>query len=177
MRKLRTEEIERLTTSEAKRSVKHPIVGVIEDVRSIHNVGSIFRTAEAAGIERLYLTGITGTPENRMLRKSALGAEEVVPWQHALQIEDVIGDLKSSGYTVAALELTDTPGVISELTNSAFPLALIVGNEVSGVSDPTLKLCDLSLEIRQYGSKHSLNVAVAFGIATFRLVEHFRQIA
>lgn len=176
MRKLRTEEIARLTTEGAKRSGKHPIVCVIEDVRSIHNVGSMFRTAEAAAIDHLYLTGITGTPENRLIHKAALGAEDIVQWTHVPDIDTILQRLKFNGYTIAALEITDERVDVNSLGPSDFPIALIVGNEVTGVSRNALKHADIAIEIDQFGSKHSLNVSVAFGIAVYRLVDHYHSL-
>ncbi|MCB0719073.1 MAG: TrmH family RNA methyltransferase [Bacteroidetes bacterium] len=176
MRKLKTAEIERLTKEEAKRSPGHPVVGILEDIRSIHNVGSIFRTAEAASLTELILTGITGTPEHRMFRKAALGAQDVVKWRHEADTIAAIIHLKQSGWTVAALEITDTPRYVAELRSGDFPLALVVGNEVTGVSDAVLSHCDFAVEIGQYGSKHSLNAAVAFGIAAFGIVERYRYL-
>lgn len=176
MRKLRHEEIPRLSPEAAASAPRHPIVAVLEHVRSAHNVGAIFRTADAAGLERLVLTGITGTPATTRLHKTALGAHEVVPWTYARDPLEALDALKAEGYTLAALELTDAPTPIAELTSAHFPLALVVGHEVGGVSDEALARCDFAIEVPQYGIKQSLNASVAFGVAAFGLVARVRAL-
>jgi tRNA G18 (ribose-2'-O)-methylase SpoU len=155
---------------------RHPVVGVLEDVRSLYNVGSIFRTADAARLERLVLCGITGTPEHKGIHKTALGAHEVVPWRYAKSSEEALSQLKREGYHVAALELTDAPTPVSGLQAQHFPLALVVGHEVHGVTDEALALCDFAIEVPQYGVKQSLNVSVAFGVAAYALVGRAREV-
>ncbi len=176
MRKLRHNEIERLSPDAFRDLPKHPIKAVIEDVRSIHNVGSMFRTADAAAIEQLILCGITGTPENRMIHKTALGAEETVNWTHQGSSVDAIRILRESGYCIAALEITDTPTRVSDLAIAQFPLALIVGNEVGGLKHESIAEADVAIEIPQYGTKQSFNVAVAFGIAIMGIVDRYREL-
>ncbi|HMB91709.1 MAG TPA: TrmH family RNA methyltransferase [Rhodothermales bacterium] len=175
MRKLKHEEIPRPAPDEVAALPKHPIVVVLDDIRSIYNVGSIFRTSDAAQIEHLYLTGITGTPENRGLHKTALGAQDTVAWTYEQAAEPVIERLKADGYTIAVLEITDTPTRTTDVQAAHFPLCLILGNEVTGVRDDLIALADLALEIPQFGAKQSLNVAVAYGIAVFDLVRCFRE--
>jgi tRNA G18 (ribose-2'-O)-methylase SpoU len=177
MRKLRHHEIDRLSSIEFKRIRKHPITVLVQDVRSIHNVGSMFRSADAAAVERLVLCGITGSPQNRAIRKTALGAEESVEWTSGVDALEVIRDYRDRGYTVAALELTDEPSTASDLATEDFPLLLVVGNEVHGLSDELIVEADLAIEIPQFGTKQSLNVAVAFGIAIFSIVGRYREIA
>ena len=177
MRKLRHEEIPRIRPEEAPDRPRHPVVAVIDNVRSIHNVGSFFRTSDGAWIEKLILTGISGTPENRALHKTALGAQDTISWAYVPRTRDAILQLKENGYHIYALELTDTPTLFSDLTLDQYPLALVVGNELTGVSDEILDLVDGALEIPQYGTKQSLNVSVAYGIAVFDLVRHFRQLS
>jgi tRNA G18 (ribose-2'-O)-methylase SpoU len=145
-------------------------------VRSIYNVGSIFRTSDAALVEHLYLTGYTGTPEHRGLRKTALGAEKTVPWSHYADPADALAKLRSAGHTIAALEITNNPMLPSAVPARAFPLALVVGNEVDGVRSPLVQQADLALELPQFGVKHSLNVAVAYGIAVYDLVRRYRTV-
>ncbi|MEM1125358.1 MAG: TrmH family RNA methyltransferase [Bacteroidota bacterium] len=176
MRKLRHHEIPRPDPTAVAALLRHPIHVVVDNVRSIYNVGSIFRTSDAARIAQLHLTGITGTPDHRKLHKTALGAQDTVPWTHERDGAVVLQDLRAAGCTVAVLELTDTPTRIHTLTPAQFPLALVVGNEVGGVSDRFVDEADLALEIPQYGAKQSLNVAVAYGIAIFDLVRHYRQL-
>jgi tRNA G18 (ribose-2'-O)-methylase SpoU len=177
MRKLRREEMPRPSKAELDALPRHPVTGLLEHVRSIRNVGSIFRTADAARLRRLVLTGITGTPEHRKLRKTSLGAEESVPWKYEEEALPAARRLRSEGYAVAALEITDTPATADELTLESFPLCLVLGNELDGVSEPLLKEADHALSIPQFGHKHSLNVSVAFGIAAFDLVRHYRRLA
>lgn len=177
MRKLQHDEIDRLSLDEFRRADKHPVVAVLEDVRSIYNVGSIFRTADATAVQGLVLTGITGTPENPAIRKSSLGAEAVVSWRREADVASALESLRADGFSVAALELTDRPTRIDELRMDDYPLALVVGNEVSGVSQAVIDRADFAIEIPQFGTKQSLNVAVAFGIATFGIVARWRRLA
>lgn len=174
MRKLKHEEIPRLSTDEVARAPRHPVVVVVDSVRSIYNVGSIFRTSDAVHLRHLYLTGITGTPDHRGVHKTALGAQDTVPWSHHQDAAVLVTRLRAQGYTIAALEITDTPTLSGDILPEHYPLCLIVGNEVSGVSEALLALSDLALELPQYGAKQSLNVAVAYGIAVYDLVRNFR---
>lgn len=177
MRKLKSQEIARASTAEALRAPRHPITVVVDDVRSIYNVGSLFRTSDAARIEALCLTGITGTPEHRGLHKTALGAQDVVPWTYERDPVRVLDRLRGAGYTLAVLEITDAPTPVSAITPAQFPLGLVVGNEVHGVRDELVARADLALEIPQFGAKQSLNVAVAYGIAIYDLVRHYRALS
>lgn len=153
---------------------KHPIHVVADSIRSIHNIGSIFRTSDAAQIEMLHLTGISGTPEHRGLHKAALGAQEVVPWKYRRQATDLIRELRAGGVHVGVLEITDEPTDINTLTLDDFPLALVLGNEISGVDDALIADADFALEIPQYGFKQSLNVSVAYGVIIMDLVRQYR---
>jgi tRNA G18 (ribose-2'-O)-methylase SpoU len=176
MRKLEHAEIPRPDPHTLTSLPRHPIAVVLDDVRSLYNVGSIFRTSDAARIERLYLGGITGTPEHPGLHKTALGAQDTVPWTHVADPLDAVEALRERGYTIAVLEITDTPTPVSGVRTKDFPLCLIVGNEVHGVRNELVEKADLALEIPQYGAKQSLNVAVAYGIAVFGLVERYRAL-
>ena len=176
MRKLRHEEIQRVDPSEISSLPRHPVRVVVDNVRSLYNVGSIFRTSDAAGVERIYLTGYSGTPEHAGLHRTALGAQDAVAWEKHEQAEPLLREIRSAGYTLAALEITDTPRHVAELEEADFPLCLIVGNEVDGVSQHLLDLCQLAIEIPQYGMKQSLNVSVAYGVAVFGIVERFRAL-
>jgi tRNA G18 (ribose-2'-O)-methylase SpoU len=149
---------------------------VVHNVRSIYNVGSIFRTSDAARIEHLFLTGYTGTPNHNDLHKTALGAQDTVAWSHHDDVLPVLEQHRSEGYTVAALEITDEPTPIAQVSNEQYPLCLVLGNEVQGVDDVIIDRVDLAFEIPQYGAKQSLNVSVAYGIAIFDLVRHFRAL-
>lgn len=174
MRKLKSSEIPRASFDAVDDLRRHPVAVIVHNVRSIYNVGSIFRTADAACVEHLYLTGYTGTPDHKNLHKTALGAQDTVPWSEHDAALPVIEDLRTDGYTIAALEITDAPTHPSEVAPDAFPLALIVGNEVDGVDASLIAASDLAIEIPQYGAKLSLNVSVAFGVAALGLVERYR---
>ncbi len=177
MQKLRHEQIARPSPSEVQKLPRHPITVVLDNVRSLYNVGAVFRTSDAALVERVILTGITATPSNRGMHKTALGAQDTVPWDYAQDGVTAIRSLIGCGYTVAALELTDTPTATTALPRTAFPLCLIVGNELGGVSEDLLVLAEYALEIPQYGAKQSLNVAVAYGIAIYDIVRIWRSLA
>ena len=156
---------------------KHPIVVVVDNVRSLYNVGSLFRTSDAARIKKIILTGITGTPEHRGVHKTALGAQDTVSWSYEPHATDALHRLCEEGYTLAVLEITDAPTPVEALTLHDFPLCLVVGNEISGVQEDLVARADVAIEIPQFGAKQSLNVAVAFGIAVFDLVRHYRSLA
>lgn len=174
MRKLPSDEIVRPSPDDLEALPRHPIDVVLDNIRSAYNVGSIFRTADAARIRHIYVTGYTPTPEHHSVSKTALGAEHTVPWSHAPDALALLDRLRADGVTLAALEQTDTPTSIQAITVAHFPLAFVLGNEVKGVQQDILDRCDFALEIPQYGAKHSLNVSVAFGIAAFGLVEQWR---
>ncbi len=146
-----------------------PLVIVVDNVRSLFNVGSIFRSADGAGVADLYLCGITPTPENHKLAKTALGAEETVPWRHFRNSLDCIALLRREGYLLWALEETPAARSIFDAPLPATPLALIVGNEVSGIDPALLAAADATVALPMYGSKRSLNVATAFGAAVILL--------
>lgn len=177
MRKLRHEEIPRIDPDKIGTVDKHPIRAVLDNVRSIHNVGSIFRSSDAARIEHLYLTGYTGTPDNPSIHKTSLGAEKSVPWSHDGDISHVLTQLRRSGYRIAVVEITDQPTFVDELTVDDFPLAIVLGNEVDGVSADVVAEADIALEIPQFGIKQSLNVAVAYGVITMDLVRRYRLVS
>ena len=142
-----------------------PVVAILEDIRSLYNVGSIFRTSDGAHIEKLITVGYTPHPPRKEIEKTALGATETVPHEHFATIEEAVASLR--GFRIAALEIAANSRSVFELTREDFPLALIIGNEITGVSDRALALCDMAIEIPMLGAKHSLNVAVAYGIAIF----------
>lgn len=177
MRKLAWDEIDRPAPEELADLPRHPVSVVAHNIRSIYNVGSLFRTGDAARVEHLYLTGYTGTPTHKDLHKTALGAQDLVPWSAEDDVLALLGDLRSQGYTIAALELTDASQPPAELEANAFPLALVLGNEVHGIDSDVLDACDVALEIPQYGAKQSLNVSVAFGVAVYDLVRRYRSLA
>ncbi|MEF8815299.1 MAG: TrmH family RNA methyltransferase [Salinibacter sp.] len=176
MRKLSWDEIERPAPEEVAALPKHPVRLVVHNVRSIHNVGSMFRTSDAARIEHVHLTGFTGTPAHKDLHKTALGAQDTVEWSQHDDAVPLLHELKDAGYTIAALEQTDHMQRPDTVSADAFPLALVVGNEVRGVETDVLEAADLALEIPQYGAKISLNVGVAYGIAVYDLIRRSRTL-
>ena len=177
MRKLAWDEIDRPDPEALKRLPRHPVAVVAHNIRSIYNVGALFRTGDAARIEHLYLTGYTGTPDHKDLHKTALGAQDLVPWSTEEDVGALLDRLRDQGYTIAALELTDTSAPPAAVAPASFPLALVLGNEVHGVDSAVLDACDIALELPQYGAKQSLNVSVAFGIAVYDLVRRYRSLA
>ncbi|MBC7891338.1 MAG: RNA methyltransferase [Sphingobacteriaceae bacterium] len=171
MRKLQTDELNRLTLPEFHSVEKLPYVLVLDSVRSLLNVGSIFRSADAFRCERLYLCGITGTPPHRELAKTALGAEHSVAWTYAPDAGALVGQLRAEGFVVCAIEQTE--GSISLAAFEPQPgqrYAFVLGNEVNGVSEAVVERADFCLEIPQFGTKHSLNVAVVAGIVAWDFV-------
>ncbi len=176
MRKLTHEEVgKRRTPLDKLKSVKrHPVYVICDNIRSIFNVGSIFRTSDAALIEKLYLTGYTPYPPRPEIEKVALGATEAVPWEYVKDPLDAIKNLKQKGVKIVPLEITENSRSYTNIGMGDFPLCLVLGNELTGVSNEIIKQSDFSLEIPQYGFKHSINVSVAYGIAVMELVKVFR---
>ncbi len=175
MKKLTHAEIsEKRSTLETLDKVKKlPVYVVLNSIRSSYNVGSIFRTSDGVMIEKLYLCGYTPHPPKKEVLKTALGSQNSVKWEYAENPVDVVKKLKEQGVKIIALEQTDKNIPYYSLTKSDFPMCLIVGNEITGVSQELIDLCDASIEIPQYGIKQSLNVAVAYGIAVFELRKIF----
>ncbi len=171
MHKLEVTEMQRLSVQEYCLSEKHPLVVVSDGVRSAHNVGSLFRTADAFRITGLCLCGITPCPPSNEIHKTALGAEDCVEWRYYATAVEAIGQLHVEGYEVYALELCDQSLVIGSDPMPRGKVALVVGNEVHGVSDEALALCKGAISIPQRGTKHSLNVSCAAAIAISRLAE------
>ncbi|MBP6611508.1 MAG: RNA methyltransferase [Paludibacter sp.] len=174
MKKLKITEMNRLTPEEFKSTSKLPLVVVLDNVRSMHNVGSVFRTADAFLIEAVYLCGITCTPPHAEIHKTALGAENTVDWQHFTDTHDAVSQLKADGYVVFAIEQAVGSTLLPDLQldpNQKY--AVILGNEVKGVQQSVVDNCDGCIEIPQYGTKHSLNVSVTGGVIIW---EFFRKI-
>ncbi|MCF0207698.1 MAG: RNA methyltransferase [Bacteroidales bacterium] len=170
MRKLATSEMGRLSVDEFKSLKKNPLVVVLDNVRSHHNVGAVFRTCDAFACEQLLLCGITGTPPHRDIQKTALGATESVAWKYYENSVDAVRELKASGYVIVALEIAEGSIKIDDFeAKTGEKYALILGNEVDGVDDCLMDLCDICLEIPQFGTKHSLNVSVSGGIAIWEI--------
>lgn len=175
MRKLTHDEISlnRASLDNLSKVRKLPVYVVLHNIRSNYNVGSIFRSSDGAMIEKLFLCGYTPHPPRKEILKTALGATESVNWEYTKNTLDVIKQIKSLGLKIVALELTDRSIPYYDFNKIDFPICLVVGNEISGVSQEILDHCDYAIEIPQYGIKQSLNVAVAYGIAIFKLREIF----
>jgi tRNA G18 (ribose-2'-O)-methylase SpoU len=175
MKKLTHDEIsENRSTLDTLHEVKKmPVYIVLNSIRSTYNVGAIFRTSDGAMIEKLYLCGYTPHPPKKEILKTALGSTESVDWEYAKDPAEVVRSLKAKGVKICALELTDNGRSYYEVKANDFPLCVIIGNEITGVSQDLIDMCDFSIEIPQYGIKQSLNVAVAYGVAVFELRKIF----
>ncbi len=172
MKKLKLEELNRVGVEAFKKQEKHPLVFILDNIRSFNNVGSAFRTADALGIEALYLCGITPKPPHRDIQKTALGATLSVEWEHHNDIVFILNRLKDQGFKIIAVEQTDSSISLDKFNIEADEkLALIFGNEVKGVSDEVFDYVDLALEIPQFGTKHSFNVSVCMGVVGWHLVQ------
>ena len=170
MRKLENKELIRKSVADFKKASKTPILLILDDVRSLHNIGSVFRTADAFLIEKIYLCGITAIPPNKEIQKTALGATETVAWEYAPSVLNVIEKLKKDKVAIYAIEQVENAIYLDDfkpLANNK--TALIFGNEVFGVSQEAIKTCDGTIEIPQLGTKHSLNISVSVGIVIWDL--------
>lgn len=171
MRKLSMDELDRMTVAQFKEAKKNPIVVVLDNIRSMHNVGSVFRTADAFRIEAICLCGYTPQPPHRDIQKTALGATETVNWLYYATTKEAIEDLKKFDYTVLAIEQVAGSESLDQFNNTDRKLAIVLGNEVEGVDADALAICDGCIEIPQLGMKHSLNISVAAGIVLWKLSE------
>lgn len=173
-KKLQLAELGRLDVEGYKKAEKIPLIVVLDNVRSMHNVGAVFRTADAFLIEKILLCGITPQPPHREIHKAALGATESVEWQYFNSVNDALNDLKAQGFSILGIEQTTKSVMIQEFdTKAENKYAVVLGNEVEGISDEILPLCDGFLEVPQLGTKHSLNVSVCGGIVMW---EFFRKL-
>jgi tRNA G18 (ribose-2'-O)-methylase SpoU len=177
MKKLLHDEIlrERLQADEALTAERHPVYVMVSNVRSMYNVGSIFRTCDSAFVAELILCGFTPHPPREEIAKTALGAVDSVPWKYFKTEKEAIEYLKNKGVKVIALEITDKKRQYSSLTAGDYPLCIVLGNELTGLDNDVLDMCDDAVEIPMYGVKHSLNVAVAAGIAVFEAVKIYKS--
>ena len=168
MRKLKMDELNRVSVAEFKQLPKIPVVLVLDNVRSLHNVGSAFRTADAFRVDKIYLGGITGTPPNKEINKTALGATESVTWEHAPETLALVQKLKETGYRLIALEQAAGSTLLQDFSpDPDQKYAFIFGNEVFGVDDEIMAIADMVLEIPQFGTKHSLNISVTVGVVVW----------
>ena len=165
LRKLKITEMNRLTVEEFKEANKLPLIVVLDEVRSLHNIGAVFRTSDAFLVNSIFLCGITATPPNAEMHKTALGAELSVDWKYFNHTQDAVAELHAMGYTVLAIEQCEGSLMLNRLELDANKkYAIVMGNEVKGVQQTVVDQCDGCIEIPQYGTKHSLNVSVTAGI-------------
>ncbi|WP_333878608.1 RNA methyltransferase [Flavobacterium sp.] len=170
MRKLENKELERKSVADFKTAEKTPLIIILDDIRSLHNIGSVFRTADAFLIEKIYLCGITAVPPHKEIHKTALGATETVAWEYQKEVTEVIQKLKQENTKVLAIEQVEDAVLLQHFkVVKGEKYALVFGNEVYGVSQKAIELCDGSIEIPQLGTKHSLNVSVSTGIVVWDL--------
>jgi 23S rRNA (guanosine2251-2'-O)-methyltransferase len=169
MKKLKLDELGRMPLDAFRQSAKIPLVIVLENVRSALNVGSVFRSADAFPVEKIILTGITAQPPHKDILKTALGATESVKWEFVEKSFDAIESLKAAGYCVYAVEQTDEAAQLTNFNPAQQPTAIVFGNEVDGVTQQAIENCHGCLELPQYGTKHSLNIAVCAGIVLYDL--------
>lgn len=176
MRKLENSELERKSIDDFKKSEKTPLILVLDDIRSLHNIGSVFRTADAFLIEKIILCGITATPPNKEIHKTALGATETVSWEHHENVLEVITTLKKQKIITLAIEQVESSIFLQDFKiDKNQKYALVFGNEVYGVAQEAVALCDGCIEIPQLGTKHSLNISVSAGIVVWDLFKQFNN--
>lgn len=170
-RKLQNEELNRISTEEFKQAAKLPVVIILDNIRSQNNVGSVFRTSDAFRIEKIYLCGITSTPENREVHKTALGAEDAVEWEYVKETRDVVEKLKTEGYWIFSIEQAENTTSLEDLSIGLDgKYALVFGNEVKGVQQDIIDRSHACVEIPQFGTKHSFNISVTVGIVLWQIV-------
>jgi 23S rRNA (guanosine2251-2'-O)-methyltransferase len=164
---------DRISVEEARAAARFPIYGILDNLRSAHNVGSIFRTSDGANAGGLSICGYSPTPPHRHLAKTALGAVDVVPWQHFETVQEAVADARNHGAQILALEYMPGSVPLTDI-ELKFPVALVAGNEVDGLSAETLALCDAAVHLPMFGHKNSLNVSVAFGVALYETLRRYR---
>jgi len=170
MRKLSMAELNRKSVEEFRQSPKIPVIVVLENIRSAYNIGSVFRTADAFLLEGIYICGYSAYPPHKEIKKTALGAEESVHWKHVKTAKEAIDELRAEGYRIYSVEQAENSIMLNEYNNEDEKIALIFGNEVTGVEQHTIELSDGCIEIPQLGMKHSLNIATAAGVVLWELV-------
>lgn len=176
MRKLRNNELGRITVSTFKKITKTPIIVVLDNIRSLNNIGSVFRTSDAFLIEKIYLCGITASPPHREIHKTALGATESVEWEHINDTLTLVNELKSQEIVVAAIEQVENSIMLDKFTPDPIKkIAVIFGNEVKGVQQEVVSAADYCVEIPQKGTKHSLNISVSCGVVLWDLFQKIQQ--
>ncbi|UII76927.1 RNA methyltransferase [Flagellimonas sp. HMM57] len=167
-RKLENDELNRLNVADFKKAEKSPIILILDNIRSLNNIGSVFRTADAFLIKKIYLCGITATPPHKDIRKTALGATESVEWEYREDTLELITELKAMGVTIAAVEQAEQTVMLNNFdVAKESTLALVFGNEVKGVSQDVVSASNVVIEIPQFGTKHSLNISVSVGVVVW----------
>ncbi len=175
-RKIRNSELDRISIEDFKQAPKTPLIIVLDNVRSLNNIGSVFRTADAFLVEKIYLCGITATPPHRDIQKTALGATDSVTWEYAENTLDVVQQLKDEGVQVASVEQTEDAVVLQQVQpNASKKMAVIFGHEIKGVSQDVVSASDMVIEIPQHGTKHSLNISVSAGVVIWDLFVKLTQ--
>jgi len=171
MKKLSMSELARISPDEFKTTKKIPLIVILDNIRSMNNVGSIFRTCDAFVVEKLYLCGITATPPHKDIAKTALGATESVDWEYVGNVVDLVKTLQDNNIKVYLVEQTDNSVLLNQFQFPKEKMAIVMGNEVFGVTEDLLSLCDGAIEIPQHGTKHSLNVTIAAGIVIWEALK------
>lgn len=172
MKKISNDELGRVSADEFKTMKRTPIILIADNLRSLNNIGSLFRSADAFAIEKIYLCGITATPPNRDIHKTALGAELTIDWEYKKTTMEAVAAVKDDNYTVIAIEQVEKAVMLNDfMVEDGKKYAIILGNEVKGVDQEVVDNCDLSIEIPQSGTKHSLNVSVAAGVVLWHLYQ------
>ncbi|MFD1628258.1 RNA methyltransferase [Pseudopedobacter beijingensis] len=176
MRKLKLDELNRPSVEEFKKQDKLPVVVVLDNVRSLHNVGSAFRTADGFAVDSLYLCGITATPPHREIEKTALGATQSIDWKYFDKVADAVSDLKEKGYKIIAIEQAENSVSLLDFEpKHGEKFALFFGNEVNGVSEEVMQQIDSCIEIPQFGTKHSFNIVISTGIVLWDFFSKLNQ--
>lgn len=174
MKKLNITELNRINAEEFREADKLPLIVVLDEIRSLHNVGSVFRSSDAFRVEHIYLCGITAVPPHAEIHKTALGAEDTVVWSYFKDTKDAVDQLHKEGYTVMAIEQVEGSVMLDKLVlDTDKKYAVILGNEVKGVKQEVINMCDGCIEIPQYGTKHSLNVSVTAGIIIWEFAKRW----
>ncbi len=176
MRKLRNSELNRISVDEYKSTKKTPIVVILDNIRSCNNIGSVFRTSDALLVEKIYLCGITAIPPNKDIHKTALDAEKSVDWEYLENTEDAVSKLKNEGYKVYAIEQVENSILLPDFKpDENEKVAIVFGNEVKGVKQTVVNICDGSIEIPQFGTKHSFNISVSAGIVLWDIFQKLQS--
>ena len=176
MRKLRNNELNRISVDQYKHAKKTPLIVILDNIRSCNNIGSVFRTSDALLVEKIYLCGITATPPNKEIHKTALDAEKSVDWEYVESTEDAVTNLQAKGYKVYAIEQVENSISLPDFSpDRDEKIAIVFGNEVKGVKQSVVNKCDGSIEIPQYGTKHSFNISVSAGIVLWDIFQKFQH--